>query len=170
MTWARSAQEKEMKSAQGRIPTLGIIGIWVQIFSWVGAVLCLVGCWGASLTPTHQILEAHAPVTTTKNSPDVAQCSHRDRVAPLRTPWTKYIGWIQRFLCLGVGVSSTAHVGAQLLSHVWLSVTSWAVAHQALSMGFSRQEYWSGLHLSLKHKICPFPRIPWCSVAKTPYS
>ena len=25
------------------------------------------------------------------------------------------------------------------------SVTPWTVAHQALSMGFSRQEYWSGL-------------------------
>ena len=32
------------------------------------------------------------------------------------------------------------------LSRVWLFVTPWAVAHQApLSMGFSRQEYWSGL-------------------------
>ena len=31
-------------------------------------------------------------------------------------------------------------------SHAWLFVTLWAVAHQApLSMGFSRQEYWSGL-------------------------
>ena len=30
-------------------------------------------------------------------------------------------------------------------SHVWLFVTPWAVAHQALlSMEFSRQEYWSG--------------------------
>ena len=35
---------------------------------------------------------------------------------------------------------------AQLLSHVWLLVTPWTVAHQVpLSMGFSRQEYWSGL-------------------------
>ena len=25
------------------------------------------------------------------------------------------------------------------------SVTPWTIAHQALSMGFSRQEYWSGL-------------------------
>ena len=34
----------------------------------------------------------------------------------------------------------------QLLSHVWLFVTPWTVAHQApLSMGFSKQEYWSGL-------------------------
>ena len=31
-------------------------------------------------------------------------------------------------------------------SHVQLFVTSWPVAHQApLSMGFSRQEHWSGL-------------------------
>ena len=30
--------------------------------------------------------------------------------------------------------------------HVQLFVTPWTVAHQApLSMGFSRQEYWSGL-------------------------
>ena len=37
-------------------------------------------------------------------------------------------------------------IPAQSLSCVRLSVTPWAVAHQApLSMGFSRQEYWSGL-------------------------
>ena len=31
-------------------------------------------------------------------------------------------------------------------SHVWLFLTLWIVAYQApLSMGFSRQEYWSGL-------------------------
>ena len=34
----------------------------------------------------------------------------------------------------------------KLLSHVRLFVTPWTVAQQApLSMGFSRQEYWSGL-------------------------
>ena len=33
-----------------------------------------------------------------------------------------------------------------VLSHVWLFETPWTVAHQApLSLGFSRQEYWSGL-------------------------
>ena len=32
------------------------------------------------------------------------------------------------------------------LSHVWLFVTPWTTAYQApLSMGYSRQEYWSGL-------------------------
>ena len=34
------------------------------------------------------------------------------------------------------------------LSHVWLLATSWTAAYQApLSMGFSRQEYWSGVPL-----------------------
>ena len=34
----------------------------------------------------------------------------------------------------------------QWLSHVRLCATLWTAAHQArLSMGFSRQEYWSGL-------------------------
>ena len=43
------------------------------------------------------------------------------------------------------------HVCAWSLSHVWLSVTPWTIAHQApLSMGFSRQECWSGL---------PFPAL-----------
>ena len=35
---------------------------------------------------------------------------------------------------------------AKLLSHVQLFATPWTVAYQAPpSMGFSRQEYWSGL-------------------------
>ena len=40
---------------------------------------------------------------------------------------------------------------AQLFSHVWLFASTWTVAHQApLCVGFSRQEYWSGL---------PFPPL-----------
>ena len=39
-------------------------------------------------------------------------------------------------------------VKVKLLSHVWLLATPWTAAYQApLSMGFSRQEYWSGLLL-----------------------
>ena len=37
-------------------------------------------------------------------------------------------------------------VKGKLLSHVWFLATPWTVAYQAPpSMGFSRQEYWSGL-------------------------
>ena len=40
-------------------------------------------------------------------------------------------------------------VKMKLLSRVWLLATPWTVAYQApLSMGFSRQEYWSGLPLT----------------------
>ena len=45
---------------------------------------------------------------------------------------------------------SSPCVCTQLLSLVRLLVTLWTVAHQApLSMGFSRQEYWSGLFCPL---------------------
>ena len=41
-------------------------------------------------------------------------------------------------------------VKAKLLSHAQLLATPWTAAHQApLSMGFSRQEYWSGVPLPL---------------------
>ena len=44
-------------------------------------------------------------------------------------------------------------VTVKSLRHVWLLATSWTVAYQAPpSMGFSRQEYWSGVPL-------PSPRI-----------
>ena len=44
-----------------------------------------------------------------------------------------------------------AYICAQLSSHVQLSATPGTVAHQApLSMGFSQQEYWSGV---------PFPPL-----------
>ena len=64
----------------------------------------------------------------------------------------KYV--IQSFalgrLCIMTGkVPLHVHVvkvKVKSLSRVWLFVTLWTVAYQApLSMGFSRQEYWSGL-------------------------
>ena len=46
-------------------------------------------------------------------------------------------------------------VKVKSLSHVRLFVTSWTVAYQAPpSMGFSRQEYWSGCHFLLQ-RISP---------------
>ena len=46
-------------------------------------------------------------------------------------------------------------VKVKSLSRVWLLATPWTAAYQApLSMGFSRQEYWSGLPL-------PSPRRVW---------
>ena len=51
------------------------------------------------------------------------------------------------YLCVCVRARARTHT--HMLSHVWLFVTPWTVAHQApLSMGFPRQEYWSGLPFS----------------------
>ena len=50
-------------------------------------------------------------------------------------------------------------VKVKLLSRVWLLATPWTAAHQApRSMGFSRQEHWSGVPLpSLFASFSPFP-------------
>ena len=43
---------------------------------------------------------------------------------------------------------------AQSLSHVQLFVTAWTVTHQSpLSVGFPRQEYWSGFLLTQGPKL-----------------
>ena len=51
-------------------------------------------------------------------------------------------------VCLCVFLYMCMKVKVKLLSRVWLFVTPWTIAYQASpSMGFSRQEYWSGLPL-----------------------
>ena len=62
-------------------------------------------------------------------------------VFPLKTrPWYHYKNHFKQNCNYWI----YACVHAQSLSHVWLSVTTWTVAHQALlSVGFSRQAYWS---------------------------
>ena len=68
------------------------------------------------------------------------------------------------------------------LGRVRLLVTLWTVAHQApLSMGFSRQEYWSGLpfpspmHESEKSKVKSLGRVrllatTWTAAYQAPLS
>ena len=53
-------------------------------------------------------------------------------------------------VCVCVCMCVLSHI-----SFVQLFVTPWTVAHQApLSMGFSRQEYWSGLPCSIYICVC----------------
>ena len=65
------------------------------------------------------------------------------------------------------GLTEVAYVYALccVLSHVWLSVTPWTVAHQAsLSVEFSRQEYWSGMPYPIPGDL-PDPGINTASLA-----
>ena len=52
-------------------------------------------------------------------------------------------------LCVCICIHTHTYIHECVLSRfscVWLFVTSWTIAHQAsLSMGFSRQEFWTGL-------------------------
>ena len=77
------------------------------------------------------------------------------------SPWgrkeldmTEWLNWFQSGMCSYTYILYTRHVkyiSHCVLCHVQLFVIPRTVAHQApLSMGFSRQEYWSGLHLLLQ--------------------
>ena len=66
--------------------------------------------------------------------------------------WAAIYGVAQSWTRLKRLSSSSSSILLCVLGHsrhthcVWLSITLWTVAHQTpLSMGFSRQEYWSGL-------------------------
>ena len=69
----------------------------------------------------------------------------------LATVWTCPLefrdGYIERLLCLGAPKGLVAiHPSTLVLSYAWRFATPWTVAHHPpLSMGFSRQNYWSGL-------------------------
>ena len=53
-------------------------------------------------------------------------------------------------------------VKVKSLSSVWLLATPWTVAHQApQSMGFSRQEYWSGVPLPSPKREIRKTKIKW---------
>ena len=75
------------------------------------------------------------------------------------------------FLLWDSGHSNSGTSGKDLLSRVRLFETLWTVAHQAPpSMGFSRQEYWSGLPFSSpKKKMIPLvPNPNWSPCCSSP--
>ena len=58
--------------------------------------------------------------------------------------WCPCFCSLQAFVSLHI--SLLIHPSVCVLSHVWLFAALWTVAHQVpLSLGFSSQEYWSGL-------------------------
>ena len=74
-------------------------------------------------------------------------------------PWIRKIPWRRKWQPTPVLLLLL------LLSHfsrVRLCATPWTAAYQApLSMGFARQEYWSGLPLPSPHSSIRAWKIPW---------
>ena len=56
-----------------------------------------------------------------------------------------------------------------MFSGTQLFATPWTEARQVpLSMGFSRQEYWSGLPFPIPAKSLSIPVLPFCTKVSTP--
>ena len=73
--------------------------------------------------------------------------------------------WSVKGHTVGCGKTLKVKVKVKSLSSVHLFATPWTLAHQAPpSMGFSRQEYWSGLPFSqtfLSGVLCTMPAFTW---------
>ena len=62
-------------------------------------------------------------------------------------------------------------VKVKLLSRVWLLATPWTAAYQAPpSLGFSRQEYWSGLPFPSPMHACMLSRFSRVRLYVTPWT
>ena len=97
--------------------------------------------WGAELQG-HSQRVSHSSPRPLPNEWGEAEKSWVSRKGPSTEGWSR----------CSEAKRDTVHVcGLSRFGHVWLYVTLWTVARQGqLSMGFSREEYWSGL-------LCPPP-------------
>ena len=79
---------------------------------------------------------------------------HRRKPTRLPRPWD-FPGKNTEWVAISFSNAWKWKVKVKSLSRVWLLATPWTAAHQAPpSMGFSRQEYWSGVLLpSLKQTL-----------------
>ena len=75
--------------------------------------------------------------------------------------WTE-LNWTESLPKPMISTNVMTSIEVKLISRVWLFVTPWTLSYQApLSMGFLRQEYWSGLLFPSPGDL-PNPGIePW---------
>ena len=110
-----------------------------QIYTHLGICLCLITLARTSSTILNSAKSLQSCPTLCDPIDGSPPGSHVPGIFQART-----LEWV------AISFSSALKwkVKAKSLSPVWLLVTSWTAAHQALlSMGFSRQEYWSGVPL-----------------------
>ena len=75
------------------------------------------------------------------------------------------LAWLPNLVHPPLSILSKEFVAVWSLSHIQLFASPWNVAHQApLSMGFSRQKYWSGLPFPPSGDF-PYPGIKPTSLA-----
>ena len=90
---------------------------------------------------------------STSPAPDSARsCSHDTKLPEIHSHIRRLTSTFHHArTSLVQGPRPLMHIGAQSLSHVQLFEIPWTVAFQApVFMGFSRQEYWSGLPFLLQ--------------------
>ena len=132
-------------------------GIWEWRKCMGTSVLCTLmfykvsGCWQSSVIkwkymPVVHILAAAAAAKSLQSC--LTLCDPIDSSPPGSPIPGTFQARTLEWIAISFSSAWKWKVEVKSLSHVWLFTTSWTAAYQAPpSMGFSRQEYWSGLPL-----------------------
>ena len=143
---------------------LTIVWPWVALFSYIKSFKSFTICW-IGIHQLTSILESSI-CTLLKYTTAAAAAAKSLQSCPTlcdpidgSPPGSTVPGILQARTLEWVAIFFSSawkwKVKVKSPSHVWLFVTPWTAAYQApLSMGFSRQEYWSGVPL-------PSPTVYW---------
>ena len=117
-----------------------VFGFWGQVIKWIVALPCSFESPAQrKLAPVLRRSCGELPLKRNRGLPPTASTN----TSHMSVSRWKQIFQLQCSLRRAV---AQAKVKVKSLSRVQLFVTPWTVAYQdPLSMGFSRQEYWSGL-------------------------
>ena len=146
--WLRGIQGLVLMG--GAVLSKSLIQFSVYGWSWVSSLLFT---WGQTMVEVMKIM-----VTSLKRSHAVAamslqSCSTLCSPIDGSLPGSPFPGILQARTLEWVAISFS-NAWKWKWSRVWLLAFPWNAAYQApLSMGFSRQEYWSGLPLPSPQKI-----------------
>ena len=146
---------------QGVFPTQGLNPSLLQVSRIVRGIFTAEPP-GKPAEQLHSKNVFHVKHTTTTTTKSLQSCSTLCDPTDGSPSGSTILGILQARTLEWVAIPSSNawkwKVKVKSLSHVWLLATPWTAAHQAPpSMGFSRQEYWSGVPLpSLMSSIHTF--------------
>ena len=132
----------DLLAVQGTLKSLSPAPQCESISSLVLSLL-----YGPILTSIHDYWKDCAAAAAKSRRSCPTLCDPIDGSPPGSRPWDSLARTLE-WAAISFSSAWKWKMKVKSLSHVWLFATPWTVAYQAPpSMGFSRQEYWSGVPL-----------------------
>ena len=147
--------EQIIKSSESQflLPRLGRISIWKVVGKINLTCLLVVGSTSGRKSDCHWRSHKEMRVRSLGWEDPLGEgMATHSSILAWKIPWTEELGrpgsiGSQRIIHVWSDLARMQYIETAFngFSHVWLFATPWAQPHAPPPMGFSRQEYWSGL-------------------------